>query len=319
MFSQVMTALAFPASDPSPLSLPAERHPALAYLANLGTAKARRSQASALDSVALELGGTVAALPWASLRYPHVAVLRARLAARLAPATVNRMLCAVRGVLREAAKLDLMSSEDCTRACAVPGVKGSRQPKGRALPAGELSALLGACNGETPAGRRDAALLSAAYGAGLRRAELVSLEVGAVDLATGAVRVLGKGNVERIAYLPAWALVSLRAWLDARGPAAGPLFSRVDKAGAIDLSSPLSDEAVRFLFARLAERAGVAAFTPHDTRRSFISDLLDAGADISTVQQLAGHAQVTTTQRYDRRGEVSKRRAVALLRDPSAG
>lgn len=319
MFSQVnATPLALVASDPLSLSLPAERHPALAYLAALGTAKARRSQASALDSVALELGGTVAALPWASLRYPHVAALRGRLAARLAPATVNRLLCAVRGVLREAAKLDLMTSEDCARACAVPGVKGSRQPKGRALPAAELAALLGACAGEATSDRRDAALLSTAYGAGLRRAELVSLELGAVDLATGAVRVIGKGNVERIAYLPAWALVAVRAWLDARGPGAGPLFARVDKAGHLDLSSPLSDEAVRFLFARLAERSGVAAFTPHDTRRSFISDLLDAGADISTVQQLAGHAQVTTTQRYDRRGEVSKRKAVALLRDPAA-
>lgn len=319
MFSQVNTApLALPVA-PAVLALPAERRPEVAYLASLGSPKARRSQASALAAVAVELGGDVDTLPWASLRYPHVAALRARLAARLAPATVNRLLCAVRGVLREAAKLEQMSTEDCARACAVPGVKGSRQPSGRALPAVELAALLAACDVAAPGGTRDAALLSVAYGAGLRRAELVSLGVGAVDVATGAIRVIGKGNIERIAYLPAWALVTVRAWLEVRGAEAGPLFARVDKAGAVDLSSALSDEAVRFLFKRLAARAGVAAFSPHDTRRSFISDLLEAGADISTVQQLAGHAQVTTTQRYDRRGEGSKRRAVALLRDPSAG
>lgn len=309
---------------PLTLAAPAELHPALAYLASLESPKARRSQASALSAVAAELGGDVASLPWASLRYPHVAALRGRLAARLAPATVNRLLCAVRGVLREAAKLDLLTSEDAARACAVAGVKGSREPAGRGLAAAELRKLLAGTDRATAAGVRDAALLAIAYGAGLRRSEIVELDLAAFDVATGSLRVIGKGNKERIAYAPAWAALLVRAWLDVRGAAAGPLFLRVDKAGTIEAltgeaGDRLSDEAVRFIFARLASRAGVAAFSPHDTRRSFISDLLDAGADISTVQRLAGHAQVTTTQRYDRRGETSKRRAVALLPDPSAG
>jgi integrase len=131
---------------------------------------------------------------------------------------------------------------------------------------------------------------------------------------------VGKGNKERTTYAPAWALLLVRSWLDVRGTAPGPLFVRINKAGVCHVGGAvLSDEAVRFLFARLARAAGVAPFTPHDRRRSFISDLLDAGADISTVQRLAGHASPTVTQRYDRRGEASKRKAVALLRDPTDG
>ena len=113
---------------------------------------------------------------------------------------------------------------------------------------------------------------------------------------------------------------SLRSWLHARaqagaGASAGPLFLPMVKGGRIRLGR-LDSRTVLDIAQKRARQAGVKHLTPHDFRRTMIGDLLDAGADISTVQRLAGHAQVTTTARYDRRGEVAKARAAELLHIP---
>src|SRR5262249_46465524 len=146
--------------------------------------------------------------------------------------------------------------------------------------------------------------------------EAVALDLNDYDREAGSLKIRsGKGNKDRMAYLITGADKLIEDWLSVRGAEPGSLFVRIDKGNKIT-TARLTDQAVMVIMRRRALSAGVDAFSPHDLRRTFISDLLDGGADISTVQQLAGHANVQTTARYDRRGEAVKKRAAGLLKVP---
>lgn len=296
-----------------------DRHPAAVYLAGLAPGS-RRSMRQALDVVAGVLtGGRLDAesLEWAAVRYQHVAAVRSHLAERYSAASVNKILCAVRGVLRECFRLGLLDAAEYQRAREVPSVRGVAVPAGRALSTRELQRLFQECAKDAgPAGARDAALLAVLYGAGLRRSEAVALEVTDYAPDSGALTVRsGKGNKARIAYASGGTRRALAAWLKVRGSGAGPLFVPISRAGGVDLRR-MTDQALYKILLKRAAGSGVSRFSPHDLRRTFVGDLLDAGADISAVQQLAGHASVTTTARYDRRGERAKQAAAELLAVP---
>src|SRR5439155_10689840 len=286
--------------------LPADRHPALVYLARLSPGS-RRTMRQGLDAVARLTAGACDALTldWAALRYQHTAAIRTRLAEGYAPATANKVLAALRGVLKEAWRLGLMGAEEHARAVDLEPVGGSRLPRGRALGRGELLALVAACKADpSPAGARDAALLAVLYSAGLRRAEAVALALADLDPATGVLTVRhGKGNKARTVPVRNGAQAALAAWLEARGPEPGPLFLPVRKGGKLEPRA-MTPDAVPKALARRARAAGTGArFSPHDLRRTFAGDMLDAGADIATVRALMGHSSVDVTARYDRRGE----------------
>lgn len=300
-------------------TLPPDRNPAAVYLASL-TETGRRGVVSRLRQVAALLGyDEPSDVPWQALRYQHVAAIRSRLQERgEAPASVNLALCALRRIAREAFNLGLMGSEEYARIRDVQSVRGERLIRGRALPPGEIRALLDACaKDDTAAGARDSAIISMLYAGGLRRAEVVAIDVADYDAEAGELRVIGKGNKQRLVPFDNGAFDALADWLGVRGDQPGPLFLPVDKAGRIG-DGRMSPQAVYKLLQKRAAQAKVKSFSPHDLRRSFISDLLDAGADIASVQARAGHASPLTTVRYDRRGEQAKRRAVKLLHVPYA-
>lgn len=298
--------------------LPASRHPALLYLGNLAPGS-RRTMAGALRRCADLLAPRVPFehFPWAQLRRHHLAALRAHLLETSAPATANKVLAAVKGCVREACELGLMPHDEGARALALAGVRGERLPAGRALSAAELRAMFAACGGRRTLGAaRDAALLALLYGAGLRRAELVGLDLDDFSQKEGTVRVRGKGSKVRLVPLPAGTRKALASWLRHRGDKPGPLLLPVRANGELLAHRRLSPQAVYNLLLRIAQRAELLHFRPHDLRRTFIGDLLEAGADLVVVQRLVGHASPLTTARYDRRPEQAKRRAVERLTVP---
>jgi integrase len=256
-------------------------------------------------------------LDWAALRYPHAAALRAILSEEFAPSTVNQMLCALRRVLEEAKKLKLMSASEYAEAAAVKNVRQVKELRGRALSLAEVKALLAACRADqTAAGRRDGALLAILLGSGLRRSEVVGLDLADFDPAAGSLKVRGgKGGKDRTVYLPRWGRQLVAEWLPVRGVRAGPLLYPVSKGKRV-VRRRLTDQSVLYLLQKRAQQAGVKPISPHDCRRTFISDLLSAGVDLVTVSQLAGHASPLTTAQYDRRGEEAKQAAVELLPVP---
>lgn len=325
--ANALSALVVPHTAVAP-----DRNPAAVYLARLAPGS-RKTMRIALERIARRLAGRPVAkhevvpaaergllflVPWAELRYPHSAGIRSWLADVFEPATANKCLSALRGVLTEAWRLGQLSAEDYHRAIDVASIKAERLPRGRRLTSGEIAALGRACSQDrTPRGVRDAALLGVMYVGGLRVAEVVHLDLADWGPEANTVTVrAGKNRKDRLVFLENHgSREALAAWVGKRGAEPGPLFLPMRKGGRL-LPERMTTQGVFDACRRRSREAGVADFTPHDLRRSFVSDLLDAGEDISTVQRMAGHAHVSTTTRYDRRGDEALRRASRKLHFP---
>lgn len=298
--------------------IPSTLHPAAVYLNSLAVGS-RRAMLSSLNAIAqlLTEGECDAySLDWSALRYHHTAAVVAAFRQRYAPATTNKAIAALRRVLNEAYRLDLMSAQDYQKAVDIKYVKGTNKRRGRALESDEISGLISCClESHQTIGLRDAALMAILRCGGIRRQELVRLKVADLNLKTGELTIQqGKGGKCRLVYLTPEALRLVEQWLGVRTHLPGALICPVTRAGQIELRHfAESGDGIYKLIKKRAEVCGINRFSPHDFRRTFCTELLDKGEDVLTVRDLAGHSSADTTAIYDRRGEARKRNAASKL------
>jgi integrase/recombinase XerD len=223
----------------------------------------------------------------------------------LAPATIARRGAAIRSFFRHATLLGRVQ-ENPAAALELP----RRRPQlPRTLSAGEAERLLEAAAGTTPRAMRDRALAELLYGAGLRVSEAVGLERGGVDLDHRVVRAIGKGDRERVVPIGRAAADALRRYLAHGRP-------HLDRRHRPELflnaqGGPLTRAGAFLILRRMAEKAGLEPerVHPHLLRHSFATHLLEGGADLRSVQEMLGHADLSTTELYTHVSDRRRREA----------
>lgn len=283
---------------------PLNQHPAIVYLSKLssGSQPTMKHSLNLIAQLLTDNQADYLTLDWSGLRYKHTLAVRAALIKNYSPATVNRILCALRGVLKSALCLKLINSIDYARAVDIKSVKVTQEGSGRVLSLDEIDALMQTCFSDlTPNGFRDAALIALLRGAGLRRAEVVGLDL--TDFHHGEINIPSQeAKIDRTIYLSESAIAIVSDWIEIRTRRDGPLLCQVNKSGRV-VHQRLTPQAVLFILRKRGEQAGIEPFSPHDLRRTFICDLLNASVDISTVQSLAGLSNPALTARYKHRRE----------------
>ena len=268
-----------------------------AYLSNLevsrsaspNTLKAYRVDCSEFFDVAEAAGLEVLRLDRHGVQTYFAALHR-----RHAPSSVARKLSAIRGMYRFWKRRGIVDANPWI------GVRGPKQPKRLPdfLPIDEMFVLLAAPDDKTPLGLRDRCILEMLYAGGLRVSELVSLDVGVIDTTVGQVRVTGKGRKERIVPIGSKALASLARYLEVR-PALLPKGAVPTALFLSRIGTRLTSRSVgRLIDHAVTKIAMVRHVHPHALRHTFATHLLDGGADLRDIQELLGHARLSTTQRY---------------------
>jgi len=245
-----------------------------------------------------------------------VELITARRRQGSAPSTIARQLASIRSVHR------FLVNEEHRRDDPTAALEGLRVPAGipKALAEGQVTTLLAAVTGDDPVARRDRALLELLYGTGARISEVCDLSMGDIDFDAQLVRLFGKGAKERIVPFGRAAAEALDHWFAPGGrlDLAPAQWRRRDDATAVFLNSRggrLTRQAAWAIVKKYGARAGLDAhhqLSPHVLRHSCATHLLDHGADLRVVQELLGHASISTTQVYTK---VSQERLWQVYRD----
>lgn len=225
------------------------------------------------------------------------------------PATANRILTAVKGVLKQCRRLRLMDADTLADITDAKPIKNDAEIAGRYLERDVRERLAAAC-GTDEIGLRNRAILATLYATGARRDEISKLDVEHWNRRDGRLQLHGKGDKRRIIPVSDELAAILAEFC---GDRTGPIFCRANRNRELMPQNRITGAGIFSLIDQLAKDAGVGAVTPHDFRRTFVSDLIDLGVDMKTISDLVGHADVNTTSGYSRLGERVAREAVAKL------
>lgn len=279
------------------LRLPDLDHSKLAVLNSLASPGSRRVYQYAIEQF----------IAWycsePRLAFNRIVVVRYRMhleSRGLAANTINQQLAAVRRLAHEAAESGLLSPDLAAGITRVKGVKQLGHRSGNWLTLEQSADVLSRSQGEALRQKRDHAMLALLLGCGLRRSELVGLDVSEVQMRQGhwaIVDLVGKGGHVRTVPIPAWVKEALDQWTSAAGIKEGRLFRAVSRAGRV-WGNGISQNVVWYVVKVGCERAGLERIAPHDLRRTCARLCHTSGGELEQIQFLLGHASVQTTERY---------------------
>jgi len=279
------------------LRLPDLDHSKMAVLNSLSSPGSRRVYEFAIDQF----------IAWycsePRLAFSRIVVVRYRMyleARHLAANTINQQLAAVRRLAHEAADSGLLSPELAAGIRRVKGVKQLGFRSGNWLSVEQCTDVLRHAQGKGLRAVRDYAMLAVLFGCGLRRSELVGLEMDHIQTRQGhwaVVDLIGKGGRIRTVPIPEWAKAALDAWTTAAGITEGRIFRAVARSGKV-WGTGISQNVVWYVVKTCCERAGLQHIAPHDLRRTCAKLCHSNGGEIEQIQFLLGHASVQTTERY---------------------
>ena len=285
-------------------------NPALKYIESLQSNLSQATMRSLLNNVAKILGfQSLLNCPWNMLNKDAVEfVIRSLRKKGLSPSSINLYINAMRQTAEHASDYEMIEFGELRRIKRIKQERGSRCGHGREVLGDEIKKLLSTCRTEAPSSKdiRDSAIICIMRGCGLRRSEVVGLKHSSISSHHRTISIIGKGNKERILKIPKMIYPVVERWIKYRSLSfkvtveEDPLFCRIHKSGSL-INVQLSSKGVESILKTRIAKAEVADFSPHDLRRTFCTDLLTKGIEMSDAQKLMGHADMKTTQRYDMR------------------
>ncbi len=256
----------------------------------------------------LEPSNNIYDFKWQNLQIEDIHLIKSSLQnSNISYQTANLSITFLRGILEECNRFNLITENKKKKLSNIDNIKGFREETGTFINKDIYQNLINLCASDVNKvlGIRDSLIISLLYTTGVRRSEAVSIKID--DIKGDKILITGKGNKQRFIFLTQQLVTKISSWLNYHGKD-GFLFSHLNNVNKSITSN--------YLFKIIEKRfnqIGITDLSPHDFRRTFITNLLNSGVDVITVSQLAGHSSVHTTARYDKRPEEFKKSVINKL------